>query len=380
MEWGQYGAAEKIITRIYRWALRRDASYLEDEFVKLLKQRVVKPTKVLVVASHFGLAHQLSAIRKNLERRAGIKLILVMQVTDDSPQKIWYVPGIDLITVPSEQTRQALLSYGRSSRLERSPIEVLPYPISPHLGENLLPAAMKHRQNQLSVRMRIPINVSIPVSGAGVGTMYASTLMSTLHRENSRFLFHLVAKRAMYTDMFLRSLAQKDYIEVSSSHSDREIVELYEQLYDRVVVSLEITKPSEQAFKALLLPKQTGGVILLFSQPVGRQEFDNLNFLRGHGLIPTAEEQTELFDFAAARRHLQSDDLEWILARAKQWRGVCLPHEARSAAHFINWCHSNGVFLAMLEIRSFPKSIGDHPKELGGDGVKLFWNEVEKLL
>ncbi len=102
MEWAQYGWKEDIVTRVYRRSLRKDAKYLEEELIKILKQRMELPERLLVIATHFGLAHQLSVVKKNIERRERVKVTIVMQVTDDSPQKIWYVPGIDLITVPSE--------------------------------------------------------------------------------------------------------------------------------------------------------------------------------------------------------------------------------------------------------------------------------------
>lgn len=380
MEWGQYGYAESIITRVYRSALRRDASYLEDELVKILKQRVVLPEKLLVVASHFGLAHQLSVVKKRIEKQAGVKVIIVMQVTDDSPQKIWYVPGLDLITVPSEQTMRFLSAYGRSEGLEHSTCMVLPYPLSPHLGEPLLPAALKHRLSQMNRRLQSPINVSIPISGAGVGTMFVDTLMKELHKHNPRFVFHVTAKRAIYTEMFLHSLSQKDYVQVSSSHSDREIVELYEQLFDRVVVSLEVTKPSEQAFKSLFVPKQAGGVLMLFSSPVGRQEYDNLDFLSRHGLIPTRLECEQLVEWSTRKIHPSGDDFDWLKTAAKKWRGIKLPSDPREAAQFILWCHTEGIFAAMMSLSSFPKPAKGESEEVSGDGVTLFWKEVQKFL
>ncbi len=380
MEWGQYGQAEETITKIYRWLLVRDAKYLEPEIQKIFKQRVVRPEKILIVASHYGLAHQLSVMKKKIERSLNVKIIIAMQVTDDSPQKIWYVPGIDLITVPSLQTKNVLSAYGRSHRLAPSPISVLPYPVSPHLSEELLPAAKKHRVRQLALRGGVPINVSIPISGAGVGTMYANLLMHELHKQNRRYMFHIVAKRAIYTDMFLQSLNRKDYVEVSSSHSDREIVELYEQLFDRVVLSLEVTKPSEQAFKALCTPKQSGGVILLFSSPVGRQEYDNLDFLTRHGLMPTPSEHETLLTWSLKKTAPTGADARWLIENAKHWRGLRLPNDPMQAAVFIEWCHFTGVFSLMADLHTFPRPQAGQEYEVGNDGVMLFWKEVGKLL
>jgi hypothetical protein len=380
MEWAQYGRAEDIVTRLYRRMLNRDARYLETELLRILKQRVVLPEKVLVVATHFGLAHQLSRIKKNLERKAQVKVIIAMQVTDDSPQKIWYVPDIDLITVPSESTKLTLQSYGKSERLEPSKFVVLPYPLSPHLSEELLPAALRHRRSQYVERSETPINVSIPISGAAVGTPYADRLMRELHKRSKRFVFHVVAKKSLYTDMFLNSLARKSYIEVSSSHSDREIVELYEQVFDRVILSLEVTKPSEQAFKAMFSPRQNGGVILLFTTPVGRQEYDNLSFLERHGLIPSQLEQEELLSWTQKDWILNDHEKKRLFASTSHWRGVRLPTDPIQAAQFISWAIREGFFASLSDATVCSRGDVLCREEVSGDGVEQFWKEVEKVL
>ncbi|MEP7166808.1 MAG: hypothetical protein ABI758_02405 [Candidatus Woesebacteria bacterium] len=380
MEWAQYGRAEDIVTRVYRRMLKRDARYLEVELLRILKQRVVLPEKLLVVATHFGLAHQLSTIKKSLERKAQVKIIIAMQVTDDSPQKIWYVPDLDLITVPSEQTKHTLVSYGKSERLNPSKLVVLPYPLSPHLGEDLLPVALRHRRSQYNESSNTPINVSIPISGAAVGTSYAEVLMRELHKHSKRFVFHVVTKKTLYTDMFLMALSRKPYIEVSSSHSDREIVELYEQVYDRVVLSLEVTKPSEQAFKAMFSPKQSGGVILLFAAPVGRQEYDNLHFLERHGLIPNEVEQAELLSWSQKNWKLNDHEKKRLFASTAHWRGMCIPTDPIQAAQFILWGIREGFFASLSD--ALVCSRGDIlcREEVASDGVAKFWKEVEKIL
>lgn len=380
MEWAQYGKAEDVVTRIYRRMLNRDARYLEAELIRILNQRVVLPEKVLVVATHFGLAHQLSKIKKSVERKEKVKIIIAMQVTDDSPQKIWYVPDIDLITVPSEATKLTLQAYGKSERLAPSKLVVLPYPLSPHLSEELLPAALKHRRSQYMESSDTPINISIPISGAAVGTSYAHTLMRELHKQSKRFVFHVVAKKTLYTEMFLNSLSRKPYIEVSSSHSDREIVELYEQVFDRVILSMEVTKPSEQAFKAMFSPKQNGGVILLFTDPVGRQEYDNLRFLERHGLIPSELEQAELLSWSQKEWKLTEHERKRLFASTSHWRGVRLPPDPVKAAEFIRWGLKAGFFASLLEATVCSRGDILCREEVAGNGVEQFWKEVEKVL
>lgn len=380
MEWAQYGWREDIVTRIYRRMLVSDTKHLEQEVLRVLKQRVVLPKTLLVVSTHFGLAHQLSAIKKQIEREANVRMVIVMQVTDDSPQKIWYVPGIDLITVPSQETKEVLVRYGKSEGLSPSAITVYPYPLSPHLGEKLLPAALRHKEGQLDPKGSAPINVLIPISGAAVGTLYAESLMRELSKGNKRFLFHVVAKRTFYTDLFLQTLARRSSVEVSSSHSDREIVELYEQVFDRVVVSLEITKPSEQAFKALFSPKQSGGVILLFTAPVGRQEYDNLAFLQRHGLIPSREEQEELFAWSEKNWTLTDHEKKRLLASTDHWRGIQIPSDPVKAVQFIFWCHGQRVLSAMNTATVCSRGDASCREEVASDGAEKFWREVEKLL
>ncbi len=380
MEWAQKGIAEMIVTRVYRWMLRRDAKNLEEEIIKVLKQRVELPQTLLVVATHFGLAHQISKIKKTLEKKANVKVLLVMQVTDDSPQKIWYVPNADMIAVPSDYTKRVLLAYSKAEKLESSSIRVLPYPISTRLSEKLLLAAKKHRRNQLNPDSSNSMNVIVPISGAAVGTIFADALIRELYKKNKRFFFHIVSKRGLYTDLFLQKLERKPYIETFSSHSDRQIVELYEQAYERTVLSMEVTKPSEQAFKALFSPDQNGGVILLFSSPVGRQEHDNIEYLKRHQLIPSDYEQQTLHGWAEKKWKLTDAERRQVQGLAKNWRGLRLPTDPILAASFIDWCHTQQILSWMGEAE--PCSRGDSycQKEVSSNGVKLFWTEVEKLL
>ncbi len=380
MEWAQHGRPEAIFTRFYRRLLLSDAGQMEEQLFEIYKQRVEVPEVMLVVASHFGIGHQVGRIKKHLEGRIGIKVILVVQVTDDSPQRIWYVPGADLIIVPSEKTKDVLEGYGKSAHLPPVKFEVLPYPVSLYLGENLTSANKKFRQLQMKFDSDAPIHVVIPVSGAAVGTSYATFLARELRRKSKRFRFHLVVKRNVFTDLFVRQMEQKSYVQTYTSHSDRQIVELYETAYSQAVIGFEVTKPSEQAFKALLCSAQRGGSVLLLSQPVGRQEYDNLSFLRRHLLIPTREEQDLLFEMAEANQELSSQQQDRLFPRAATWRGMRIPSDPKKAAEFIFWCMKEGIFAKMHECYSCPRGDEVCKHELGGDGVVRFWEEVKKLI
>lgn len=380
MEWAQHGKPEALVTRFYRRMLLSDAGQMEEQLYEIYKQRVDVPQAMLLVASHFGIAHQVGRIKNRLEKRIGVRIILVVQVTDDSPQSIWYVPGADLICVPSEKTKDILMGYGKNAHLPPVNFQVLPYPVSLNLAEDLNSANRKFRQLQMRVESEVPIHVVIPVSGAAVGTTYASMLARELRRKSKRFHFHLVAKRNVFTDMFVRQMEQKGYVQTYASHSDRQIVELYETAYSQAVIGFEVTKPSEQAFKALLCARQRGGSVLLFTDPVGRQEYDNLSFLRRHLLIPTGEEQDMLFEMAGADQELSNAQQERLFPRAATWRGVRIPSDPKKAAQFVWWCLKTNLFAKMHECYTCPRGDDLCEHELGSDGVMKFWEEVKKIL
>ena len=258
----------------------------------------------------------------------------MVQVTDDSPQQMWYVPGADLIAVPSQQTADGLCAFAKSRKLPQVPLEVLPYPVSPLLAQPLTSGKTRERTAQLNPRLLTPINLAIPISGAAVGTEYFTQLIDALHKRSARFIFHVVSKSAPFTHTFLQQMMERSFVRLHASALDREIVNQYERLYHDTVVALEITKPSEQAFKALLTPRQIGGSVLLFSSPVGRQEYDNLDFLARHELIPSNAVERLLFQMARqdASGFLQKDAS--IRQQARQWRGVRLPSDPIEAAQF----------------------------------------------
>ncbi len=380
LEWSQRGRAEKIFTKAYRKILLHDAKYMEEQLYEILKQRVVLPKTVLVVASHFGIAHQVGAIKKKLEQRADVKVILVVQVTDDSPQSLWYVPGADLIVVPSEYTKEILLAYGKMARLPQVKFEVLPYPLSPHLGEKLSHAHHAAREKQHDPKKEDLIHVAVPISGAGVGMTFAKEIMQNLHKSSERFRFHLIAKHNPFTDMLVSQVERKEYIQKYTSHSSRQIIELYETVYTQNIIGFEITKPSEQAFKAMFYPNQIGGAILLFTTPVGRQEYDNLNFLRRHNLIPTQEEELLLNNFFTKEITLSPREQKLLFALAANWRGLRIPDNSATASKFIWWCHQNGLFAVMSQHRTTTQENDPFKHEVDDDGVQKFWKRVEELL
>jgi hypothetical protein len=376
MEWLQNGPISKTFTEIAKDYLKAHTDLLYSQMITILGERLIVPKTVLVVATHCSLAHQIGAIKKRLEQVTGAKIIIVVQVTDDSPQPIWYIPDADLIFVPSEYTKTKLLIYAKKTHQAMVPIVVTAYPVSPLLAEILPETTYKSRRMQLQPDALSAIQVSIPIPGAAVGTSFLTKLISKLHVQNSRFFFHIVSKETKFTGQFLTQMRKYNYIRLNISNHDRTTVSNYELLYKHSPLALEITKPSEQSFKALLTPKMRGGVILLFSQPVGKQEYDNLHFLRNHGLMPSKKIHEHLWQLAKKQHpllHLQTNN---ILSEAKNWRALRLPDNATDASNFIHWCLNQYLFLSMFHFQHK----ANLPSELQSNGVEQFWQHTEQLL
>lgn len=369
--WAEKGLAENFTTFIYRYLLRSHTDLLYEQMKTIISESYSVPSKILIIATHFGLAHQLSAIKRRLEKETSIKVILVVQVTDDSPHHIWFIPGADLIFVPSHQTAKELINYGKKIH-SSVPVVVNPYPISPVLSSPLTETKFKEKILQVTDKdERSPINVIIPISGAAVGTNYFATLTSELNKKSSRFLFHIICKDAPYTKEFISEIAVHDYIRIYGADEDRKMITAYENVYHNNVISLEVTKPSEQSFKALLDCRAESASLLLFTEPIGRQEYDNLDFLRRNHLIPNDHDQKLL---------LLGKVTPEMLSKARSWRGIRLVRDPVAAAEFIYWCLQTGIFAQMMRYKPAATDNDLFKDELAPNGVATFWNKVSGLL
>ena len=382
METFQQGSLEDVYCFFYRLYLREASQVVREQMKTILDQSLEKPKVVLIVATHFGLAHQLAAIKKELEKEEKTRIILVVQVTDDSPQRIWYVPGADITMVPSEKTKLELEKVGVEDHLEKIPIVVQPYPISPQMTARLTPGKYKLRQEQLKFGGKEKVEVAVPVSGAAVGLEYLMELMDEVAAFSDRFVFNVIAKYAPYTKPYIHRMLERPYEDLILADKDREAVSRYEQLYQEKVVGLEITKPSEQAFKVLTTPDRVGGVVMLFSKPVGRQEYDNLDFMRRHKLIPSAVEQNKMEKMTRAEDWLEGSKLEKWRKKARNWRGLCLPWKSgKEGALFIRWALKNGLLYEMCAEREVGKDEAvRRGYEVGDYGVKKFWELMDQLV
>jgi hypothetical protein len=382
-EWAQSrGYQEYLFTKLYRLGLHRGAQLMYKQIVTLLEQRIERPKTLLIVATHFGLAHQVSVIKEKIAKEQKIRVILVVIVTDDSPQFIWYVDRADLIFVPSSYTKRKLMAYAAKQHLNKTEVVVNPYPVNPVLKKDLSSRFWQERVLQLNPKENFPVNIVFPVSGAAVGMDFFVKLVDLLYQKNSRYLFHVVAKTSLYTLPYLNELMSRPYVQMHLANTDRETVNLYEKIYQKKCFSLEITKPSEQAFKCLIPTNKVGGSLLLFAEPVGRQEIDNLNFMVKHKFIPNLSQQRHLWSLA--NKNVKPESLkkkEDLWQDSRFWRGVVLPHHSINSAQFIWWCWRVGLFEKMIKSSSrLPTLARKNINETDPSGAELFWQKVNRYL
>ena len=166
-EWLETGPLSSPFSRLYRYSLRTNTSVIYNEMARLLAERLERPERILVVCTHFGLAHKLAAIKAELQKREQVRIVLVVFVSDDIFHPIWYIDGADLLVVASQYTKRKYAAYGE--RLgKKLRMEVVPYPLHPHLGKMLDAGQMAERARQLDPKGIEPIHVSIPIPGAAV--------------------------------------------------------------------------------------------------------------------------------------------------------------------------------------------------------------------
>lgn len=363
---------DKPFAVVGRKLLRSQTKILYGQLKTILSERMIVPKTVLLVAPHTILGHQLGAIKEQMAKEMGVQILLVVQVTDDSPQAIWYVYDADLMLVPSQYTKEKLESYAKRAHLPHVPMVVTAYPISPKFAEHISESQFTQRLKQVDRALRGTIHMTVPVSGAAVQTSFLSDYITSLHTLSERFQFHVVSREAPYTKHFVAQMAQYPYVKLHTSDHDRTTVLNYENVFDEFPVALEITKPSEQSFKALATPKQLGGPILLFSAPVGGQEFDNLHFLRNHGMLPSKDNTKHLWEMAYKGESIHGADL---VKDAHHWRALRLPDEPQMAASFTKWCLQEGLFMRMMH---YTRAL--HTTEVQSNGVEQFWNQVAELV
>lgn len=377
-DWLQGGPFRAQLNRAYRNTLRRNTQDIHDQIARLLTERMQRPERILVACTHFGLAHKLAAVKQSLQDREGVSMVLAVSVTDDTFQQIWHVDGADLLVVPSLHTQRKFVEYGE--QFGHGPrVEVVPYLIHPQLGQPLDEHQVAGKRLQFDAGASEPIHVCIPISGAAVGTDFLAALMARLRERSQRYVFHVVGKDAPYTQDFLAQLAGKPWIDVRAARQDRQVVTAYNDLFRTQTLAFEVTKPSEQTFKCLAGTRARGGVILLFTQPVGTQEFENMDFLRRHHLVPSSEANHQLWSMAAAGGPVDARLRSQLLEESRLWRGVRIPADPQQAAGFLWWMLSSGFFASMFEGTLDRKIEDEDGRSLGPHGVEDFWDLATSL-
>lgn len=354
----QYGLMENFATTIYRAILVATSGPVYKQMKNIIEERN-DADEIWIIATHFGMAHQIGEIKERLIKETGKIVRLIVQVTDDTSQHIWCIKGADLTFVPSMHTKNELEKYSIRHKMNQT-FEVVPYPLCPVLTNKFAQEDLRSR-NFASDKKQI--NVAVPISGASVGLNFVVKLITTVVKKSERFKFWVIVKRSIYTDVFLSSLAKLPNVNLVTGRNDNEMISLYELLYQNNLIHIEITKPSEQAFKAILPPTLVGGSILLFTSPVGRQEFENIDFLVRQGLMPksnydgSVESKNEISSYP---------------------RAIRLSKDPMIAANFILWAMDTGLFAKMSSSSFKFSETALALDEVGPDGAKNFWKITEK--
>ncbi len=354
----QYGLMENIVTAIYRKVL----ILTSEQIYKQLKDIIISRAdidEIWVVATHFGMAHQIGAIKDRLIKDTRKKVRLMVQVTDDTSQHIWCIRGADITFVPSLITKTKLEEYAKEQKMNLL-FEVAPYPICPVLTNKLDNASERSRAFNSKDNQ---INISIPISGAAVGLSFVIKLVSSLVKKTNRFKFWILVKKSIYTDMFLSIVSKLPNVELITGRNDNEMISLYELLFQNNLMHIEITKPSEQAFKAILPPSHVGGCIMLFTSPVGRQEFENIDFLTRQGLMPKSN-----YD-GALDKNISVNNFP---------RAIRLSKDPEIAANFIKWGLDSELFSKMSSSSFKFSEQAIELGEVGAEGANDFWKIAEK--
>jgi len=358
---------ERVVAWFYTKKLRSRTRPIRLYLQTIITKRKGKPKTVVIVATHFALAHQIAACKKRIEHTLNLNIILAVVVTDDSPQIMWAVRGADYIFVPSKRTAHGITKE-LGDKVGSTKVIVSPYPLSKNIQQPLSEVQVAKRHEQVDPHADKRLQILIPISGAAVGLSYFQSLIPEVTKRKDIFCT-VVSRDSSYTKNFLEWCGQQKRIHILKSTSDHNVVLAYEKQMKQRVFAVEITKPSEQAFKALLTPSQRGGVILLFSKPVGRQEYDNISFLKRHGLMPNDSDEKKLARLFYFNQTSLID--QPFLGRAHHWRGIEIPWIGVEGGVAITRLYQSGVLKAMSNFESSNSIL-----ELRGDGAKLFWERL----
>ncbi|MDQ3099693.1 MAG: hypothetical protein M3Q44_08165 [bacterium] len=361
--------AEKIVTPILNYIQTRKINDTVKDIEKIIEAD--KPDKLVIVSTHAFIAQKIARIVRH--KLVNIPIYHAVIVTDDSPQRFWMVDA-DNIFVPSTQTKSKLEELFREESRQLPSIEVVPYPINPKYCQLLDPSILYNKTEQLTPENPQKARICIPVSGAAVQLDFYKTLIDELtseeiKKESREFKFSVVTKEGNYTKPFIDYLRNNSEVVFHIGVNDFQTVQIYDRLYEQLnPPALEITKPSEQCFKVLTTPDTIGGPILLLTEPVGRQEYDNLAYLKRFKFLPDDETHQRLF-YTLCHENQQLNLNEY--PQANTWRALCLPIDPIEATRFIINGLKSGLFLAMQNYKKHAESV-----EISPSGVVRIWEKV----
>ncbi len=361
---------ERIVTSIYQKYFSSKTGSLVAQLEKVKADYPLK-SRWIIISTHFALAYPVIATKKKLAKKYEVEIFNALIVTDDSPQRIWAAEGADIIFTPSLTTEQKIRSF--LPRKSKTIVESTSFPLSPRLGVKMKEQELSLLENQLDPTENETLHISVPVSGAAVQLDYLENVISTLCRE--KFVFTVIGQQNPYTIDFFDSLKRLPRVQLSTSTSSHSTVRFYESsFYQDLRPACEITKPSEQSFKAILKPNEKGGVILLLTDPIGRQESDNLNFLIRNELLADEIEQQMIENYLVNLGDIPENQKGKLHYKASHWRALKLPSDPRRASIFIRNAKSNGLLYSMLSY------IPETKKDLRSDGVNQIWNNIFEML
>jgi hypothetical protein len=364
--------AERLITNLLRFHQNKSIDAVLHEITQIIqKNPAIK--KLVIVSTHAFIGDK---IQKLINRnRFPVEVFHALIVTDDSPQRFWMVSA-NITFVPSYKTKKAMENLYTGDNLKIPRIEVAPYPINPHFTEKLPPHILFNKIEQLD-----PINpqrarICIPVSGAAVQLEYYQKIIEELTGEETtnnfrEFAFSIVTRVGNYTKPFIEQFKNNPQVIFHIGASDLHTVDLYDELYEQLSPpSLEITKPSEQAFKVLTTPDTKGGPILLLTDPVGKQEYDNLDYLERFGFLPSQKIHEEIYERLITSRVVLTEP---PFTNANTWRTLRLPQDPYKATRVIINGLKSGLFKQMQNYKKYEPT-----QELSPHGVKIIWETIHQ--
>lgn len=359
--------AEWIVTKFYVNYLERKKAPIFENLASVASDYPDHKFWV-IISTHYALAYSILAAKKEIEKEFGVEIMLCVIVTDDSPQRVWAVKDADLVFVPSQKTKNDLIKIG----MPQKKLRVVSFPVSPRLTQKLSKEEFKKIVEQLDPESKTPTQIEIPISGAAVQLPFLERVVEILSSERL-FHFTVIGLTSFYTYGFFERITKLPHLQTSIGSTNEQTVKLYESLFFQPIrPAIEITKPSEQAFKAILTPNERGGVILLLTDPIGRQEKDNLDFLVRHKLMPDRKQKEKLERLLLGDKPLNSEEKSFCHQHASHWRAIKLPSNPEVAAKFIKRLKEERIFTSMLSYVAQPLA------ELTSNGVKMIWDEINK--